>query len=102
MGKLNAFYDRWRGPVVFLWPIILVICAAFAFDIITPADRFSSISTELLAVEIKNAQQDTALARQDSVSKAINEKLDLLVDVACDKLTRDQRVVTRRRFACAQ
>lgn len=99
--KANAIFDRYRGMVVFIWPILLVVFAAFALDIITPADRFSAITRDLLALEIKNAEQDKTMVKTDSAVAAINEKLDLLVDLACDRLTKDQRVVTRRVVTCS-
>lgn len=102
MGKLNAIYDRYRGPVTFIVPLLGGLLASLGFQYISPSQRLDAQTKTIQIVAERVDRTEAKIAQTDSSVQAINEKLDLLVDLACNKLTNDQRVVTRRRFACSQ
>lgn len=102
MGKLNAIYDRWRGPVTFLVPLIGGLLVSIGYQFISPSQRLDAQTKTIEIIAQRMDRQDAKIAQTDSNVTAINEKLDLLVDLACNKLTKDQRVVAQRRFSCVQ
>lgn len=102
MGKLNAIYDRWRGPVTFLVPLLGGLLVSIGYQFISPSQRLDAQTKTIEIIAQRMDRQDAKIAQTDSNVTAINEKLDLLVDLACNKLTKDQRVVAQRRFSCVQ
>ena len=102
MGKLNAIYDRWRGPVTFIVPLIGGLLVSIGYQFISPSQRLDAQTKTIEIIAQRMDRQDAKIAQTDSNVTAINEKLDLLVDLACNKLTKDQRVVAQRRFSCVQ
>jgi hypothetical protein len=93
--RLNALFDRWRGPVVFFFPICAALLVSLGFQYISPSDR---LDLQAQSIDLLIARVD----RADSTVKAINTKLDLLVDLACDRFTAEQRLVTKRVVECAK
>lgn len=102
MGKLNAIYDRWRGPVTFIVPLLGGLLVSIGYQFISPSQRLDAQTKTIQIIADRIDRQEAKIAATDSSVQKINEKLDLLVDLACNKLTIDQRVVTRRRFGCTQ
>lgn len=101
MGKMNALYDRYRGPVTFLVPLIGGILASFGYQFISPSQRLDAQTSTIRIIAERVDSLDAKVAGTDAAVKAINTKLDLLVDLACERLTADQRVVTRRVVTCS-
>ncbi len=101
MGKMNALYDRYRGPVTFLVPLIGGLLVSIGYQFVSPSQRLDAQTATIKLVAERMDRQDLKIEATDSAVNAINEKLDLLVDLACNKLTKDQRIVAQRRFSCA-
>lgn len=100
MGKLNALYDRWRGPVTLFVPLIGGILAALGFQYISPSQRLDAQTKTIQTVIHRIERQEERIAATDSSLRVMSQKLDLLVDLACNGLTPDQRLVARRTMAC--
>jgi len=98
--KMNAVYDRYRGLIVTLFPIIGGIVGALGFQYVSPAQRLDAQTETIRVIAQRIDHQDAKIAVTDSTVKQINTKLDLLVDLACDRLTNEQRLVTRRVVKC--
>lgn len=100
--KMNALFDRWRGPIVFIFPIVAAIAVSLGYQYVSPNDRLDLQAQSLDLMTLRIERQEARLMATDSSVKAINTKLDLLVDLACQRLTSDQKLVTRRVVECAK
>ena len=79
--RMNQLFDRWRGPVVVLGPLLIAFLTAMGFEVVYPSTKIAAVadSVAVLREDLTelSARYDTTTAVFERVLGSLNTRLCL-------------------------
>lgn len=90
-SRLNLIFDRWRGPLLLLGPVVITVFTALGFELVVPSGKIAALAdtVAVLKREVRQYKAD-----QDTLNDEVRRTLGFVVVRLClDSSSRDRALM---------